>query len=846
MNHSPILWSLAVLLSAPAFASVRDSTATILGSDTTFALGEVTVVAKAPEVSVRNDTMVYNADSYKVGEGQVLEDLLKKMPGVEVSDEGTITVNGKTVKRIMVDGKEFFSADPKVASKNLPSNMVDKVQVLDKLSDMSRMTGFNDGDEETVINLTVKPGMKQGWFGNAFAGYGSQQRYEGNGMVNRFTDANQLTLMGGFNNTNNMGFSDLASTMFQGMGEGRRRMWQGGGNGITQSANIGSNINRVVRPDQLEINGNARYAYSDNRLHGRTSRQNILTTDSSSYEAETDTSTSISENIGANLRIDWHPNEATQLVFRPDFGYSRTRKSEHGQTYTLDGIDGIGDTVNSGRQHSTQSGQGYNASLQIDFSRKLNLQGRVLSGSLQAGINDSYSDGINYSDITYTHAPNTHLNQFIRYDNSSYNYRAFFSFVEPVGGNYFLQATYTYRFQQQQSLKNVHVLDTSTDSSSSTHYLNSFTTHYLNSFTTQRFSLGFKAVREKYNYTLGFNLDPTSTSSVTDSLTQNRPQDGVTTSLTAVNFSPMAEFRYNFGRNRSLRIDYNGITSQPSLAQMNSVPDDTDPTNIKYGNPDLKPRYAHNLQLRLHSFTQETQFAYFLMADANYVLNEVVSYVKYLNNFTGNRTTHYLNVDGNYSANLRFMINSPLPNRKFTIHNASWISYTRSTSFLGDDTIPNESANVQLMQRLGLDYRSTSFDLGLHGNVRYNGVTYSLQKNNDQQVFNYSLGGRTTIYLPWDIKLESDLTWSTNSGYTDLYKLNELLWNASASKSFLKGNAATLRLKLYDILQQRSNITRSVTASYIQDAQYNALSSYFICHFIYRFGAFKKNFLPLR
>ena len=205
-------------------------------------LGEAVVIGKAPEVTVRNDTMEYNDESYKTTEGSMLEDLLKKMPGVEVDSEGKITVNGKEIKKVLIDGKEFFSDDPKVASKNLPSKMIDKVQVLDKLSDMAKMTGFDDGEEETVINLTVKPGMKQGWFGNAFAGYGSEDRYEGNFMVNRFINNNQLTLMGGINNTNNMGFSDLASSMFSGMGGPRGRRGGGAGKGMESSGMIGLNF----------------------------------------------------------------------------------------------------------------------------------------------------------------------------------------------------------------------------------------------------------------------------------------------------------------------------------------------------------------------------------------------------------------------------------------------------------------------------------------------------------------------------------------------------------------------------------------------------------------------------
>lgn len=228
-------------------------------------MGEAVVIGKAPEVTVRNDTVEYNADSYKVTEGSVLEDLLKKMPGVEVDSEGKITVNGKEVKKVMVDGKEFFSDDPKVASKNLPAKMIDKLQVLDKKSDMAQMTGFDDGEEETVINLTVKPGMKQGWFGNAYGGYGSKDRYEGNAMVNRFVNNDQITFMGGTNNTNNMGFSDLASTMFSGMGGGGgRRGGFGAGSGITSSGNAGLNFSKEFKPDKLTLGGNTRYSHSDN------------------------------------------------------------------------------------------------------------------------------------------------------------------------------------------------------------------------------------------------------------------------------------------------------------------------------------------------------------------------------------------------------------------------------------------------------------------------------------------------------------------------------------------------------------------------------------------------------
>ncbi|OAV75176.1 hypothetical protein Barb7_01218 [Bacteroidales bacterium Barb7] len=808
-------------------------------SDGAIELGEAVVLGKAPDVVVHNDTTEYNADSYKVTEGSMLEDLLKKMPGVEVSTEGKITVNGKEIKKILVDGKEFFSDDPKVASKNLPSNMVDKVQVLDRLSEMSRMTGFDDGNEETVMNLTVKPGMKEGWFGNAFGGYGGQDRYEGNAMVNRFVDSDQVTVMGGANNTNNMGFSDFASTMFQGMGGGGRRNFRGTGNGsgITSSGNVGTNFNKEF-DKKLTLNGNARYSHSDNETEGKTHRENILPGDSSSYESENSYSNNRSDNIGANFRMEWSPDTLTKFIFRPDFGYSRSHQEGINNTSMLDGNR---DTVNVGNTSNYSDGEGYNVNLNLEFSRKLNSKGRTLSGSVSGGISDTYSNGMDFSYINYANRDDIDINQRIRYDNTGYNYRAYLSLVEPLGNNNFLQATYSFSQRRQESLKNAYKQSELPNDYSIIDTLQS--QNYRNDFINQRASLSFKSIRAKYEYTVGFNVDPSYNSS------ENFIGDKTLSELSrnVVNFSPMAQFRYNFNRQRNLRIDYNGTTSQPSLTQMQPVADYADPTNIKIGNPDLKPRYENKMTIRLQSFNQESQFAYMLISDGGFVVNEIVNYIINDNDGSGNRTTTYKNIGGNYNGNLRLMLNSPLTNRKFSVNSMSVASFANTNGIIGKrsgDVITdskNTNKNLTLMERGGIDFRSTHLDLGVNGNIRYNKISNSLQKESNQNVFNYGVGGLTTIYLPGNFKIESDINWSTNSGYTDGFELNEILWNASASKSFLKGNAATIRLKMYDILQQRSNISRSVTANYIQDSEYNTLSSYFMVHLIYKFSAFKGN-----
>ena len=800
-------------------------------SDGAIELGEAVVIGKAPEVTVRNDTVEYNADSYKVTEGSVLEDLLKKMPGVEVDSEGKITVNGKEVKKVMVDGKEFFSDDPKVASKNLPAKMIDKLQVLDKKSDMAQMTGFDDGEEETVINLTVKPGMKQGWFGNAYGGYGSKDRYEGNAMVNRFVNNDQITFMGGANNTNNMGFSDLASTMFSGMGGGGgRRGGFGAGSGITSSGNAGLNFSKEFKPDKLTLGGNTRYSHSDNDARSKSDRQNILPGDSSSYDNSEAMSRTKSDNFGVDFRLEWKPDTMTQLIFRPSFSFSHSMNNNFSDATTLDNER---DTVNTNKSSNYSESNGYNLNASIDFSRKLNNKGRVFSATLSGGNSDSYSDGMNRSDIVYFNQTdalkNSIIDQRSRYDNKGFNYRAYVSWVEPIGHNNFIQATYSISQRKQEALKNVY----NQDADGIYNVLDSaYSQSYRNNFISQRASLSFKSQRAKFNYTIGLNLDPSYSSS------ENFVGDTTLSKITrkVVNLSPMAQFNYMFDKRTNLRIMYNGRTSQPSMTQLQPVADISDPTNITIGNPDLNPRYTNNVFIRFQQFTPEKQRAFMIMANGSYIINDIVSYTSY-NQETGVKTTTYKNVNGNYSGNVRMMLNTPLKNKKFSINSMTMASFANSNGYINEEK--NTNRNLILSERGGIDFRSSYLDLGVNGNIRYNATSNSLQKENNQNTFNYGAGGYTTIYLPLNFKIESDVNWSTNSGYGDGFKQNEVLWNASASKSFLKNNQGTLRFKIYDILQQRSNISRSVTASYIQDSEYNTLGSYFMVHFIYRFSIFK-------
>ena len=803
-------------------------------ADGSIMLGEAVITAKAVEVTVRNDTVEYNADSYKVTEGSMLEDLLKKMPGVEIDTEGKVTVNGKEIKKIMVDGKEFFSDDPKVASKNLPAKMVDKVQVLDKKSDMAMMTGFDDGEEEAVINLTVKPGMKHGWFGNAFAGYGSKDRYEGNFMVNRFINNDQFTIMGGVNNTNNMGFTDMGSSMFSDMGGGRRGGGSfGGGNGITESGNIGANFNKEFSP-KLKWGGNVRYSKSDNVTE---SYSEILYIDSKDSTVSDSKRNTTNDNIGVNFRLEWKPDTSTQIIFRPDFSYSETSSESNNNKYTINRDFA---PVNKSEAYNTSAGEAYNVSARLEFSRKLNNRGRVFSGSISGGMNDSYTNGVDYSNTVYYLFPDSSemIDQHVRYDNSGYNYRAYVSWVEPLGRNNFLQATYRISQNKRESLKNAYNND---GTGEYTELDSTYSKNTRNSAIEQRASLSFKAVREKYNFTLGFNLDPSYSKTemfIGDKVLQD-------TSRNVINFSPMLQLNYRFDKRTNLRIDYDGRTSQPTMSQLQSVPDVSDPLNTIRGNPKLKPSYTSNLRIRFHRFKPENQSAFMIMANASFIQNAIVNRIT-RDPQTSKREISYDNVNGNYSGNVRVIYNTPLKNKKFSINTMTWGMYNNTNGLINEQRNTNEPLTFQkntnrsltLMEEAGINFRSNYLDVGLRGNVRYNHTRNSAQSQSDQDLYNYGGTVNTTIYLPYNFQIESDLTYNTNSGYSNAFKQDEYLWNASLSKSLLKNNAGTIRLKMYDILQQRTSISSTRNAETSSYSEYNILSSYFMVYFIYRFSIF--------
>ena len=824
--------------------SKNTSLGEILMKEDAVMLGEAVVETNAIEIMVKGDTVEYNADSYKVQESAVVEDLLKKMPGVEIDADGKITINGKEIKKIMVDGKEFFSDDPKVASKNLPAKMVEKLQVLDQKSDMSLMTGFDDGNEETVINLTVKKGMKEGIFGNGLAGYGSEDKYEGATNVNYMRNNTQVSLIGGINNTNNAGSSDLASAMFSGGGGGRgpRGLRFGGQNGVTKSITGGLNF-ATEHSDKLKWGGDIRYGNNDNNVISNSSTEY---TTSDPLKKSTETSNSRGNNksqfFATNLKFEWTPDDVTKIIFRPNVQYNTSDNIQKSDGETIFPENQINNYASLGEYYS--EGKGYKLNGNLDFSRKLSDAGRVISVGLSGGLNSSEDNGFDYNKIEYASAKaDSIIDQQFFQDNDSHNWRVFTSYVEPLKNNNFLELSYNISNSFSETDKNSYYnknLDRLNPDYSELD--TKYTRNVENDFLNQNISLKFKSQREKFNYTLGVGLEPSS--SKTTVITPLENPNRIKKSF--LSFAPSGQFNYFWDKRHNLRIDYKGTTNQPSTTQLGVTSQNG--MNITTGNPDLKASFQNRLNLRYQNFNAERASFMMLMGRFTHTSNDIVSITT--RQIDGGQKTTYANIGGNMGGNLRFIINTPLRNRNWSINSMSNVAYDIKNTYI--DANKNKAKTLTLHENVGLQFRSDLIDFALRGNIQYNNMKNSISKNNNRNTFNYGGVYDFTLRLPnpmkgvtffehvlSDLTIESDINYTTNSGYSAGYKQNEWLWNASIAKQVFKNKAGTIRFKVYDILEQKSNISRTYGNDRITDTITNSLTSYCMVHFVYRFQIFK-------
>ena len=826
-------------------------------------LAEAVVTAEAPQVQVVEDTLVYNSSAYRTPEGAMLEELVKKLPGAEIDDEGNVKINGKDLSKIMVDGKEFFGGDVKTGLKNLPVDMIEKLKTYDKKSDLARITGIDDGEEETVLDLTVKKGMNQGWFGNADLAGGTEDRYMGRFMLNRFVDKTQVSVVGSANNVNDQGFS--------GGGGGPR--WRRN-NGLTATKMLG--VNFATQTDKLELGGSARYNYQDGDIASIGSTEDFLP-DGNSYSNSNSRQRNKNKNFNADFRLEWKPDSMTNIIFRPNFSYGKTDNlsgSESG-TFNADPYSLVTDPNNwlnlekilnpdddllrSVRINATNSGSlSDNKSVSTDatlqLNRKLNDKGRNVTFRGRFGYTNNDNNQYTESETHYFKLMNylqtgdsvLIRNQYIATPTKNYNYSAQLTYSEPIARATFLQFSYQFQYKYSESDKTTYDLQGFPDWGLSTLLPTGYEEHVVDSlgkYAEYRYynhdaSVSLRFIREKYQLSAGMSFQPQHSV-----LSYKRGDYMIDTTRNVFNFAPNLDLRIRFSKVSQLRMTYRGRSSQPSMENLLPIVDNSNPQNVRIGNPGLKPSFTHNMRFFYNTYNAEKQRG--IMSHVNFSATQnSISNSRVYNSETGGWTTTPKNINGNWNAFGMFGFNTALPNKKYTINSFSNANYQNYVAYLtsgkGADAVErkNTTTNLTLGERLNAAYRNDWFEFGLNGSISYSIEKDKLTPDNNQEPYTFSYGANTQISMPWNMTLSTNIANQSRRGYTDSsMNRNELIWNAQLSQTFLKGNA-TVSFEMYDILKKQSNISRSLTASGRSVYEYNGVNSYCMLHFIYRLNIF--------
>ena len=803
----------------------------------TVMLKETVVVGVKSPITVKEDTIEFNADTYKTQANAVVEDLLKRLPGVEVGSDGKITANGKEVKKILIDGKEFFSDDPTVASKNIPAEMINNLQVIDRKSDLARLTGVDDGDDETVINLTVKKGMNNGWFGTVNAGYGTDERYAGNVMINHFRDGNQFTILGGGNNVNNLGFGDGASGRFQRFG---------GDRGVTTSQYAGINFNVGSKEDEhFRVGGDIMYSHSDRDTRTRTARQ-YLYEDSTSYEDANTIARDKGHNLRGDFRVKWEVDSNNTIEFRPNFSFN-FNKSERADTSLTSAGDAARTIVNRSLSNFFNDGKSYEWGTRLIYNHKVaSHPGRSQSLMLNYRYSNVREDADTYTDNVYYLMPdeNELIDQTANNRRKTHNITGRLSWTEPLGdvkNARFLEFSYrgNYRYTTSDKMVYDNMREgiwpggTITEQDWNERLSNSFR----NTFFNQEFSVGFRQVRKAYNLNVGISVNSAMSKSK-DLINSERD----IAERWAWSVAPYARFRYKFSDTRNLNFFYRMRANQPSITQLQPVADESNPKNIIVGNPELKPTFNHNINLRFGDFAQGAQRSIMAMMNVDFAQNSIISTVT-SDPLTGRRLTSYTNVNGVWSAMAMNMLSFPFGASKvwyFTSHMFTRFAVTKGIN----NDVENRSNTWMINYSPGLAFRNSVFDIELRPRYSFQTTANTVTSANNRNIHTWGGMFDGTYSAPFGLVISTDLRYSTTSGYSAGYNSDQWIWNGSIAYQFLREKQAALTISVYDILGQRKNIFRNVTGEYIEDAFYNSLGRYGMVTFTYRFNTFKKGEQP--
>ena len=807
-------------------------------------LDAVTVTAAGNQMLVKRDTIEYNANSFKTNETDMLEELLKKLPGVEIDSDGNITANGKTINKIMIDGKTFFLDDPQLASKNLPAKIVDKVKVVERKSDEARFTGIDDGEEETVLDLSLKAGMANGWIGNIGGGYGSHHRYESSAMLGRFTKNLQISFIGNANNTNNRGFNDMAGSMMSVMmssGSGGMGMGRGGGggfsftgNGITASKMLGTNVNYQSDDKKWKINTSYLYSTTNKNVEETRNTTTMLSETLNQFGWNDGSQKTVSHGHRVDAEIEYSPTDATSFIFRPYIRFGNGNFNQHSDFYTHRGLEEqSADAVNDGFSLSRGDNKSQQVGGRLLWRQRLWKPGRTLTLRINYAFSNNTVDGFNNSETNYyvsnILSSTSIIDQKYHQNQRSNQFGLNFTYTEPLGKNYFIQGSYRYSLNHSNSIKSTYNKDDVTGD-----YMNldeDYSSKYASNFTTQRYEIALRKQEDKYNFMFGISATPATTK------TEGRsPRD---TTYTVTNFAPSARLDYRISETEFFRIYYWGNTTQPSLNQLLPIPDNSNPLLIQTGNDKLKPSFSHRIGGEYRTNNRQTMSWFGTFFEFQYTQDAIINKKSY--NEEGVQVNQYENIDkGTYSANVRLMYNSTIAKSDFSFNVFTNVRFSNGYSYVSNNSgafEENQTRNLNASINGRLTYRIDNFEATIGGGTNYNNAWYSVKSMDKVSTWS----SRVSASINWTFLKTFNITTDVNhrfyNGYSAGYGKSQTIWNGEISKTFLS-NAFTFKVRVYDILNKSRNKYRTTTENYIQDVSNNTLGRYVMFTLTFRFGSF--------
>ena len=838
----------------------------VIGADAIMLKGAV-VTAMAQKVTLKEDTFVYNSAAYRTPEGSVVEELVKRLPGAEVSDDGTIKINGKEVKKILVDGKEFMTGDTKTALKNLPTSIIDKIKAYDEKSDLSKVTGIDDGEEQTVLDFNVKKGMNKGLMSNIDLGIGNKDRYSARGMGGYFNSNNRFMLFGNANNTSDRGFG----------GGGPRRGF-GGGNGLNASKMLAANYNYEEK-NKIKFNTSLRWNHNDGDVWSRSASENFMGS-SSSFSNSLSQKFSRSDSWNGNIRLEWMPDTMTNILFRPSISWTTNDSRSTGLSasfnqdpyqYTEDPLsdegiekmDEVDAVINRQKSVSLSNSKNNNIRGMLQLNRKLNNKGRNVTLRMDAKYTDKDSKSISLQNahlyLVQNEAGLDSTYQTNRYNltpSKDYSYSAQATYSEPLWKATFLQFSYKFTYSYSKSDRSTYDFSKYSFDGINPAYgawgnylgrldgeLGDYRDDKLSRYSEYRnythdIQVMMRFIRQKYNLNFGVMIQPQRSKFIQDY--QGKYVDTV---RTVTNVSPTLDFRYRFSKMSNLRVNYRGTTSQPSISQLLNIVDDSDPLNISMGNPGLKPSFTQNFRLFYNNFVQNHNKGVMTYINFSTTSNSISNKVTY-DETTGGRITRPENINGNWNVMGAFMFNCSIDSAGvWNINTDTHLGYNHYVSYLSldksQDSQKNTTQNTTWNERLSLSYRNDWLELSLDGTLAYNHAKNKLQPNSNLDTWQFSYGPSMTLTAPWGTSLNTSLSCSSRRGYSDAsMNTDEFVWNAQLSQGFLKGKPLTVMLQFYDLLHQQSTFSRAISSVSRTDTEYNAINSYAMLHVVYRMNLF--------